>query len=108
LPKNGNINIHFRSWYSQYIEYKDFDIKRNINTDFKQIEKDMKNFEETLKNNGYEILKFYINTDKKVTDRHLQKLKDNPVLKWKAEEFQSRLQQYDYDTEMKHLLDRSE
>ena len=105
LPKNGNINIHFRSWYSQYIEYKDFDIKRNINTDFKQIEKDMKNFEETLKNNGYEILKFYINTDKKVRDRHLQKLKDNPVLKWKAEEFQSRLQHYDYDTEMKHFLD---
>src|SRR5699024_11026812 len=77
----------------------------NINTNFKKIDKYMKKFEKTIKNNGYEILKFYINTDKKVRDRHLQKLKDNPVLKWKAEEFQSRLQHYDYDTEMKHFLD---
>ena len=22
LPKNGDINIHFRSWYAQYIDYK--------------------------------------------------------------------------------------
>lgn len=104
LPKNGNINIHFRSWYSQLIEYKDYNIKRNINADFKQIEDDMKNFEKTLTDNGYEILKFYINTDKEVRERHLQKLKDNPVLKWKAEEFQSRLQHHDYDEEMKYFL----
>ena len=104
LPKAGNINIHFRSWYSQYIEYKDYNIKQNINTDFKLIEDDMKNFEETLTNNGYEILKFYINTDKEVRERHIQKLKDNPVLKWKAEEFQSRLQHHDYDEEMKYFL----
>ena len=104
LPKNGNINIHFRSWYSQLIEYKDYNIKRNINADFKQIEDDMKNFEKTLTDNGYEILKFYINTDKEVRERHLQKLKDNPVLKWKAEEFQSRLQHHDYDEEMEYFL----
>ena len=104
LPKNGNINIHFRSWYSQLIEYRDYNIKRNINADFKQIENDMKNFEKTLTENGYEILKFYINTDRAVRERHIQKLKDNPVLKWKAEEFQSRLQHHDYDEEMKHYL----
>ena len=104
LPKNGNINIHFRSWYSQLIEYRDYNIKRNINADFKQIENDMKNFEMTLTENGYEILKFYINTDREVRERHIQKLKDNPVLKWKAEEFQSRLQHHDYDEEMKHYL----
>lgn len=104
LPKNGNINIHFRSWYSQLIEYRDYNIKRNINADFKQIENDMKNFEKTLTENGYEILKFYINTDREVRERHIQKLKDNPVLKWKAEEFQSRLQHHDYDEEMKHYL----
>lgn len=104
LPKDGNINIHFRSWYSQLIEYKDYNIKRNINTDFKLIEEDMKNFEETLTNNGYEVLKFYITTDKEVRERHIQKLKDNPMLKWKAEEFQSRLQHHDYDEEMEYFL----
>lgn len=104
LPKDGDINIHFRSWYSQLIEYKDYRIKRNINADFKQIEDDMRNFEKTLTDNGYEILKFYINTDKEVRERHLQKFKNNPVLKWKAEEFQSRLQHHDYDLEMEHFL----
>lgn len=104
LPKNGNINIHFRSWYSQLIEFKDYNIKHNIRTDFKQIEDDMRNFEKTLKNNGYEILKFYINTDKEVRERHIQKLQDNPVLKWKAEEFQSHLQHHEYDEEMEYFL----
>lgn len=104
LPKNGNINIHFRSWYSQLIEFKDYNIKHNIHTDFKEIESDMKNFEDTLTNNGYEILKFYINTDKEVRGRHIQKLKDNPVLKWKAEEFQSRLEHHDFDEEMEYFL----
>jgi len=104
LPKDGDINIHFRSWYSQLIEYKDLNIRRNISTDFKQIEDDMRNFEKVLRDNGYEILKFYINTDKEVRGRHIQKLKDNPVLKWKAEEFQSRLQHHDYDREMEHFL----
>ena len=104
LPKEGDINIHFRSWYSQLIEYKDHNIRRNISTDFKQIEDDMRNFEKALRDNVYEILKFYINTDKEVRGRHIQKLKDNPVLKWKAEEFQSRLQHHDYDREMEHFL----
>src|SRR5690625_3322926 len=71
LPKSGDINIHFRSWYSQYIEYKDYNIKRNITADVKLIEDDMEKFEQTLKNNGYEILKFYINTDKKVREHHI-------------------------------------
>lgn len=104
LPKNGDINIHFRSWYSQYIEYKDYNIKTKTSTDFKLIENDIENFEKTLKNNGYEILKFYINTDKKVRERHIKKLRNNPFLKWKAEEFQSRLQHHDYDHEMDCFL----
>ena len=106
LPKHGNINIHFRSWYSQFIEYKDYDIRRNVNVDFEKIEDDMENFEQTLMDNGYEIMKFYVNTDTEVREHHLQKLKDNPVLKWKAEEFQTRLKHYDYDHEMAYFIDK--
>lgn len=105
LPKNGDINIHFRSWYSQYIEYKDYNIKNNINVDYRHIEKDMENFEQTLRNNGYEILKFYINTDKETRERHIDKLKQNPVLKWKAEEFQTRLKHHDYEEEIARFID---
>lgn len=104
LPKNGNINIHFRSWYSQYIEHKDHHTYKNIKSDFKTIEDDMENFEQTLINNGYEVLKFYINTDKEVRKHHIQKLHDNPILKWKAEEYQRHLKHLDYEEEMSHFL----
>lgn len=63
LPKHGDINIHFRSWYAQYIEYRENNVRENFYTDFEEIENDMLNFEKTLSQNGYEILKFYVNTD---------------------------------------------
>lgn len=106
LPKNGDINIHFRSWYAQYIEYKENNIRDNIKADFEEIETDMENFEKTLVQNGYEILKFYINTDKEVRERHIEKIRKNPILQWKAEEFQERLDHFDYEGEMERLMAR--
>ena len=70
LPKSGDVNIHFRSWYAQYIEYKEAGITDNIAVDFKEIPTDMENFEKTLQQNGYEIIKFYVNTSEKIRQKH--------------------------------------
>ncbi|WP_411842588.1 phosphate--AMP phosphotransferase [Salinicoccus sp. HZC-1] len=107
LPKNGDINIHFRSWYSQYIEYKVRGIKENIRVDYDEIKDDMENFEDTLRNNGYEIIKFYVHADEDIKQKHIDKLNANPVLKWKAEEFQERLEDFDYEGEMEQFLNSS-
>lgn len=104
LPKTGDINIHFRSWYSQYIEYKARDIKENIRVDYNEIKADIENFEDTLTNNGYEIIKFYVHADEDIKQKHIEKLEDNPILKWKAEEFQERLEDFDYEGEMEQFL----
>lgn len=104
LPKKGDINIHFRSWYAQYIEFKENNIRDNIKVGFEKIENDMENFEKTLVQNGYEILKFYINTDKEVREQHIAKIRKNPILQWKAEEFQERLDHFDYEGEMERLM----
>ncbi|MFC3418799.1 phosphate--AMP phosphotransferase [Salinicoccus hispanicus] len=104
LPKNGDINIHFRSWYAQYIEYKTNNVQENVRVDYGEIKKDIDHFEQTLMNNGYEIIKFYVHTTDEVRDRHIEKLRANPVLKWKAEEFAERLDKIDYENEMKQFL----
>lgn len=104
LPKDGDINIHFRSWYSQYIEYKVRGIRENIKVDYEEIKDDMENFEDTLMNNGYEIIKFYVHADEDIKQAHIDKLQGNPVLKWKAEEFQGRLENFDYEGEMEQFL----
>lgn len=104
LPKEGDINIHFRSWYAQYIESKENNIRDNIKVDFDEIEEDMDNFEKTLIQNGYEILKFYIDTAKDVREHHIEKIKKNPILKWKAEEFQERLEHFNYEGEMERFI----
>lgn len=108
LPKEGDVNIHFRSWYAQYIEYKEAGITDNIAVDFKEICNDMENFEKMLHNNGYEILKFYVNTSEEVRQKHLEKLKDNPILKWKAEEFEENLELYNYEEEMQDFIGRDQ
>lgn len=106
LPTAGDINIHFRSWYSQYIELKDFYRESKTPFNMAAIEGDMENFEETLINNGYEIIKLFIDTDKEARERHINKLKKNPVLKWKAEEFQGLLKHHDYVEEMSYFISR--
>ncbi|GAA3732018.1 polyphosphate--AMP phosphotransferase [Salinicoccus jeotgali] len=105
LPKAGDINIHFRSWYAQYINYKSYGIKENIRTEYTDIRQDMENFEQMLTDSGYEIIKLYVDAPEEVRARHIQKLKDNPILKWKAEEFEEQLDKTDYIKEMKKFLD---
>lgn len=105
LPKNGDINIHFRSWYAQYIEYKTNNVRDNVRVDYEEIKEDIDHFEQTLMDNGYEIIKFYVHTTDEVRDRHIEKLRANPVLKWKAEEFAERLDKIDYENEMKQFLE---
>ncbi|MFB9860900.1 phosphate--AMP phosphotransferase [Salinicoccus siamensis] len=105
LPKSGDINIHFRSWYAQYINYKSYGIKENVRTEYADIRQDMENFEQMLTDGGYEIIKLYIDAPEAVRARHIQKLKDNPILKWKAEEFEEQLDKTDYLKEMNQFLD---
>ncbi|TVT27846.1 phosphate--AMP phosphotransferase [Salinicoccus cyprini] len=105
LPKNGDINIHFRSWYAQYIEYKTNDVRENVKVDYREIRQDIDHFEQSLMNNGYEIIKLYVQSTEEVRNRHIEKLRANPVLKWKAEEFAERLSKIDYENEMKQFLD---
>lgn len=105
LPKRGDINIHFRSWYSQYIEYTVRGIRDNIMVDYEKIKDDIENFEDTMMKNGYEIIKFYINADEDIKQKHIDKLHDNPILKWKAEEFEERMENFDYETEMDQFLE---
>lgn len=105
LPKNGDINIHFRSWYAHLIDYEAQNIKDNIRVDYKYIRDDIYNFEKTLIDRGYEIIKFYVHADDEVKKEHLKALEENPASQWKAEEFQERMDNVNYEKEMEIFLE---
>lgn len=105
LPKNGDINIHFRSWYAHLIDYEAQNIRDNIRVDYKYIRDDIYNFEKTLINRGYEIIKFYVHADEDVKKYHMEVLAENPASQWKAEEFQERMDNVNYEKEMEIFLE---
>ena len=105
LPKNGDINIHFRSWYAHLIDYEAQNIRDNIRVDYKYIRDDIYNFEKTLIDRGYEIIKFYVHADDDVKARHMKVLSENPASQWKAEEFQEQMDNVNYEKEMEIFLE---
>src|SRR5699024_11978429 len=48
LPKAGEVNIHFRSWYAQYIEYREAGVTENIAVEIKKISGEIENLEKTV------------------------------------------------------------
>lgn len=105
LPKNGDINIHFRSWYAHLIDYEAQNIQDNIRVEYKYIRDDIYNFEKTLIDRGYEIIKFYVHADDDVKKEHMKVLEENPASQWKAEEFQERMDNVNYEKEMEIFLE---
>lgn len=105
LPKNGDINIHFRSWYANLIDYEAQNIRDNIRVDYKYIRDDIYNFEKTLIDRGYEIIKFYVHADDDVKAHHMKMLSENPASQWKAEEFQEQMDNVNYEKEMEIFLE---
>lgn len=60
LPQKGNINIYFRSWYSHFLDYKENKIKHDQYKNYDVLVNQINHFESMLKNDNYEIIKFFI------------------------------------------------
>ncbi|GGI42451.1 phosphate--AMP phosphotransferase [Mammaliicoccus stepanovicii] len=104
LPGNGDINIYFRSWYAYYIEYQENKIKNNIYNKYHHLKRQIIDFEEMLKSDGTELIKFYIEINDKKRNEHLQDMKDNPLMSWKAQEYEKAISDDVYHKEMHEIL----
>ncbi|MCJ1749801.1 phosphate--AMP phosphotransferase [Mammaliicoccus sciuri] len=107
LPSKGDINIYFRSWYAYYIEYQANKIKHSIYNKYHALRRQIQDFESMVKDDGYEIIKFYIEISDKKRKEHLKEMKENPLTSWKAQEYESAINDDVYHKEMHKILKAS-
>ncbi|UXR78174.1 phosphate--AMP phosphotransferase [Staphylococcus sp. IVB6227] len=89
LPSKGDINIYFRSWYAQYIDYKVHGIKQKVLKDYDHLYDDIQSFEQMLVDDHHEVIKYYINIDEEKRQEHIAQMKENPLTSWKAQEYEN-------------------
>lgn len=89
LPSKGDINIYFRSWYAQYIDYKVHGIKQKVLKDYDHLYDDIQSFEQMLVDDRHEVIKYYINIDEEKRQEHIAQMKENPLTNWKAQEYEN-------------------
>ncbi len=86
-PSTKEIYIYYRSWYSLYIGMKNSIVENFRYKDEGILIEEMKNFEKSLKDNGVELIKFYIEIDEEKQLEHIRRMYDNPRTMWKAQEY---------------------
>ncbi|MEB6697469.1 phosphate--AMP phosphotransferase [Mammaliicoccus sciuri] len=107
IPSKGDINIYFRSWYAYYIEYQANKIKHSIYNKYHALRRQIQDFEAMVQDDGYEIIKFYIEISDKKRKEHLKEMKENPLTSWKAQEYESAINYDVYHKEMHKILKAS-
>ena len=54
-----------------------------------------------LQNDNYELIKFYIEVSEEKRQEHIQQTKDNPLMKWKVQEYEQVIPNETYLAEMR-------
>lgn len=108
LPQKGNINIYFRSWYSHYLDYKENQIKQNQYSNYDVLIRQIDDFENMLKKDNYEIIKFFIEINEEKRQEHIEQTKENPLMKWKVQEYEKVIPQDIYISEMRQIINDSD
>ena len=101
LPQKGNINIYFRSWYSHYLDYKENQIKQNQYSNYDVLIRQIDDFENMLKKIITKSLNFSSKSMKK--KEHIEQTKENPLMKWKVQEYEKVIPQDIYISEMRQI-----
>lgn len=104
LPKKGDINIYFRSWYSHYLDYRENKIKHDKYKNYDVLKQQISSFENMLKRDHYEIIKFFIEINEEKRQEHIQQTKDNPLTRWKVQEYSNVLSTDIYLKDMRQFI----
>jgi len=106
-PSNTAITIFYRSWYSLYIAMKNGTVKNDRYNGNEVLLEEIRSFEETMEDNGTELLKFYVEVDKDLQKEQIMKMYDNPRTMWKAQEY-DRDNDDEYKKEMEEIVEENE
>lgn len=104
LPQKGHINIYFRSWYSHYLDYKENKIKHKQYNNYDVLANQIDHFETMLKKDNYEMIKFFIEINEEKRQAHIQQTKDNPLMRWKVQEYEKVIPENIYLEDMRRII----
>ncbi|MCJ1661351.1 phosphate--AMP phosphotransferase [Staphylococcus sp. NRL 18/288] len=104
LPAKGDINIYFRSWYSHYLDYRENEIKHNRYKNYEVLKEQIASFEKMLKKDNYEIIKFFIEINEEKRQEHIKQTKENPLMRWKVQEYSNVLSSEIYLEDMHQFI----
>lgn len=107
LPQRGHMMIFFRSWYANLIDYQVNELKQERYKDYEVLLKEIKDFETMLIADGYEIIKLNIETNEEKRQEHIKETKENPLTRWKAQEYEAAIPKDIYEAEMKRLMNET-
>lgn len=80
IPEYGHAGIFNRSWYHQVLQERSSTNGKQGN--WHKFYRDIVNFERTLADDGYVIIKFFLHISKREQKQRFHKLKKNPLTGW--------------------------
>lgn len=108
IPNKGGVTLFFRSWYAQKLDFEMNELKKDIIKDYDLLTQEIVGFESMLKEDGYEIIKFYLSVNEQKRLEHIQQTKKNPLTRWKAQEYETGIPTKDYQEGMIDLMKATE
>lgn len=82
IPNYGEMAIFDRSWYRRVlVDRVEGDVTE---VEWREAYRDISDFERTLADDGYKILKFFLHTSRKEQKKRFRKLEANPLESWRV------------------------
>ena len=83
IPNYGNIAIFDRSWYRRVLDERVEKITPK--TEWQKAYRDITDFERTLADDGYVLVKFFFHISKKEQKQRFRKMESNPLTRWRVQ-----------------------
>ena len=88
------------------LDYKENKIKHDQYKNYDVLVNQIYHFESMLKNDNYEIIKFFIEINEEKRNEHIQQTKDNPLTRWKVQEYENVIPQESYLNQMHQFINK--
>jgi polyphosphate kinase 2 (PPK2 family) len=108
LPNYGEMAIFDRSWYGRVVVERVEGLTSE--GDWRKGYRDIVDFEQTLRADGYVLVKFWLHIDKKEQRRRFKLLEKDPLKSWQVtdEDWDHHRNYYEYLLAVEEMLERTE
>lgn len=108
LPNYGEIAIFDRSWYGRVMVERVEGL--TLEEEWRQAYRDIVNFERTLADDGYVIIKFFLHISKNEQRRRFKRLEKDPLEKWhvQPEDWEHHEKYEQYVIAIEEMLERTD